>query len=179
METLYVNRILCCILVFILSLLLFNQIHNVAIDYIYENPTTQYDLLGELSEKDKADAMKLTEQDNYFLDKLKGKKLTLDQIKAELKYSKYYEGATDKDIQDGAERIQEKLKVVNKEYLSWFELLIAFGLGLCGYFAPLWMLMFQKILRKLEIENKSKSTLEIYTKRSNAIPNNYINAYEN
>ncbi len=45
METLYVNRIVSFIAVFIISLFLFNQIHNVAIDYIYENPTSEYDLL--------------------------------------------------------------------------------------------------------------------------------------
>lgn len=45
LETLYINRIMCCIAVFIISLLMFGQVHNVAIDYIYENPTTQYDML--------------------------------------------------------------------------------------------------------------------------------------
>ena len=45
LETLYINRIMCCIVVFIISLLIFGQVHNVAIDYIYENPTTQYDML--------------------------------------------------------------------------------------------------------------------------------------
>lgn len=55
---------------------------------------------GELSEKDKAEAMKLTEQDNYFLDKLKGQKLTEDQVKMELKHSEYYRDATDEELQE-------------------------------------------------------------------------------
>ncbi|MBQ3145314.1 MAG: hypothetical protein IJB90_01850 [Clostridia bacterium] len=154
METLYINRIVCCILVFIASLVLFTQIHNVAITYIYENPTTQFDLLGELNEKDYEEAMNLTAQDNYFLDKLKGQKLSLEQIKMELKHSQYYKDATEEELSQGAQRIEEKLKVVNKEYLKWFELLLAFVFALAGYFAPKWMLMFQKILRKLEIENE-------------------------
>ena len=154
METLYINRIVCCILVFIASLVLFTQIHNVAITYIYENPTTQFDLLGELNEKDYEEAMNLTAQDNYFLDKLKGQKLSLEQIKIELKHSQYYKDATEEELSQGAQRIEEKLKVVNKEYLKWFELLLAFVFALAGYFAPKWMLMFQKILRKLEIENE-------------------------
>lgn len=45
LETFYINRILCFIAVFIVSLFMFGQIHNVAIDYIYENPTTKYDML--------------------------------------------------------------------------------------------------------------------------------------
>ena len=153
-ETLYINRIVCCILVFFVSLFLFMQIHNIAVDYIYENPTTQNNLLGELSGKDLENAMNLTEQDNYFLDKFKGQKLTLEQIRMELKHSQYYQGATEEELDEGAQRIEEKLKIVNKEYLKWFELLLAFVFALAGYFGPKWMLIFQKILRKLEIENE-------------------------
>ena len=154
METLYINRITICILVFFVSLFLFTQIHNVAITYIYENPTSKFDLIGGLSEKQEEEAMKLTDQDNYFLDKLKGKKLTWDQIRLEIKYSEYYESATDTEIDEAATRIQEKLKIVNKEYLKWFEWLLAFVFAIAGYFAPKWLLMFQKIMRKLEIENE-------------------------
>lgn len=153
-ETLYINRILCCILVFFVSLWLFGQVHNIAIDYIYENPTSQDNLLGELTGKDLEEAMTLTEQDNYFLDKLKGKKLTLEEIELELKRSEYYKDATEEEINEGAIRIEEKLKVVNKEYLKWFEMLLALIFSVAGYFGPKWMLMFQKILRKLEIENE-------------------------
>lgn len=55
---------------------------------------------GELSDADKAEAMKLTEQDNYFLDKLKGQKLEEEQIKMTLKYSDYYKDATDEELQE-------------------------------------------------------------------------------
>lgn len=154
METLYVNRIVICIASFFISLIFFMQVHNVAIDYIYENPTTQYDVLGELTETQKNEALELTKQDNYFLDKLKNKKLTKEQIRLEIKFSPFYKEATDKQIDEATERIQEKLTIVNKEYLKWFEWLLAFAISVAGYYGPLWMLMFQKIMRRLEIENE-------------------------
>ena len=154
MEAFYINRIAMCILAFFVALFLFNQVHNVAVDYIYESPTSELDMLGGLSESQEAEAMSLTEQDNYFLNKLKGKKLTLEQIKLELRYSEYYQGATDQEIIEAAQRLETKLKVVNKEYLKWFEWLLALIVALAGYFGPKWMLMFQKIMRKLEIENE-------------------------
>ena len=154
LETLYINRIGCAILVFFASLLLFMQVHNVAVDYIYENPTSEYDLLGGLDEKGKAEAMNLTKQDNYFLDKLKNKKLTWDQIRVEIKFSEYYRDATDQEIDEATDRIQEKLKVVNKEYLKWFEWLLACTFALGGFMGPKLMLIFQKMMRKLEIENE-------------------------
>ena len=153
-ETLYVNRIVCAIGVFVAALFLFIQVHNIAVDYIYENPTTQYDLLGGLTESQAKEAMELTKQDNYFLDKLKNKKLTLEQIKLELKSSEYYKDATEEELKEGAERIQEKLKVVNKEYLKWFEWLLAAVFSIAGYWAPKLILIFQKMMRKLEIENE-------------------------
>ena len=42
--------------------------HKVATDYIYSEPTTEYDVIGSLSESDEIKAKALTEQDNYFLD---------------------------------------------------------------------------------------------------------------
>ncbi len=154
MEAFYVNRIVACIAVFFISLFLFIQIHNVAVDYIYENPTSEYDILGTMSEKEEKAAIELTKQDNYFLDKLKGEKVTLEQIKVEVKFSEYYQDATDEEIDEAAVRIEGKLKIVNKEYLKWFEWLLACVFALAGYFAPKWLLMFQKIMRKLEIENE-------------------------
>ncbi|MDO5555295.1 MAG: hypothetical protein Q4G09_01155 [Clostridia bacterium] len=154
MEVFYTNRIIMGICVFFASLILFTQIHNVAITYIYENPTAKYNVLGEMSQKQENEAIQLTKQDNYFLDKLKGQKLTNEQIKVQIKYSEYYQDATDTEINEATTRIEDKLKIVNKEYLKWFEWLIAFVFAVGGYYAPKWMLMFQKIMRKLEIESE-------------------------
>ena len=134
MEAFYINRIAICIIVLFASLFLFEQIHNVAVDYIYESPTTQYDMLGGLTEKQEAEALSLTEQDNYFLDKLKGKKLTLEQLRVQIKLSDYYEDATEQEIDEATIRIQKKLQIVNKEYLKWFEWIFAFVFALARIF---------------------------------------------
>lgn len=168
METFYVNRLVLFVIVFIASLFLFTQIHNVAVGYIYENAGSEYDLLGSMSKKEEEVAMSRLEADNYFLNKLKGKKLTLDQIKSEIKFSEYYKGATDKEIDEGASRLEGKLKVVNKEYLQWFEWLLAFVFSFARIFCTKMDVNIPKINE--EIRNR---------KRSNAVPNNNINAYEN
>ncbi len=154
MEAFYVNRIVICISIFFVSLFIFNQVHNVAIDYIYENPTSEYNILGSMTAKEEEEAMLLTDQDNYFLDKFKNKKVTLEEIRVEVKYSEYYQDATDEEIDEAAKRIEEKLKIINKEYLSWFEWLLACVFAVGGYCAPKWLLIFQKIMRRLEIENE-------------------------
>ena len=45
MEWLYVNRITICIVTFIASIILFSQMHAVAINYVYTEPTTDYDII--------------------------------------------------------------------------------------------------------------------------------------
>ena len=51
MEWVYVNRIALAITVFIVSIFLFNQLHKIEIDYIYNNPTSNYDLIGSMTDK--------------------------------------------------------------------------------------------------------------------------------
>lgn len=53
MEWLYVNRITYAIIVFCVSLFIFLQLHQVAINYVYTEPTTDYDLIRRFVRKTK------------------------------------------------------------------------------------------------------------------------------
>ena len=155
MEWVYVNRLALVIVVFIVSLFTFLQLHKVAINYEYTQPTTDYDLIGGLSAKDEAKAMELTKQDNVFLNMFRGKlDTTTKDIEKAVKNSKYYKDADDDDISTAAKRIYKKLQVVNSEYLKWFELLLAFVFSLIAYMAPMWILTFQVKMRQLEMEDE-------------------------
>ena len=155
MEWVYVNRICIAIVTFCVSLLVFVQLHKVAIDYEYTNPTTDYNLMGGMSEKDEEKARELTKQDNIFLDMFRGKLKTTDKdVEKALRNSKYYQDATDKDIEKATKRIYEKIQVVNSEYLQWFELLLAFVCGILGYMSQVWILKFQVKMRQLEMEDE-------------------------
>ncbi len=154
-EWLYINRIVYSILAFIISLLVFMQLHNVAIEYVYTEPTTEYNLVGGLDEKDRQRAMEITEQDNIFLDRFKGNlKTTQEDIQEALEKSKEYEGVMPDEIEDAAERIYGKLQIVNSEYMQWFEFLLAFVFAIAGYMGPIAVLHFQVIIRKLEMEDE-------------------------
>ena len=152
---LYINRIVLSIVVFIASLFIFMQLHKIAVNYVYTEPTTDYDILGELSEKDKEKAMELTRKDNVFLDKFKGKLKTKEaNIELAMKKSKEYRDASDSDIQVASKRVYKKLQVVNSEYLKWFEVLLAAAFSVIGYMAPIWILYFQVKMRQLEMEDE-------------------------
>ena len=155
MEWVYVNRVCLAIVTFVASLFIFMYIHHVVIDFVYNNPTSDYDLIGGMSAKDEKKAMEVTEQDNIFLKMFKGKlKTTETDIQKAMKRSKYYREATDEDIKTDAKRVYDKLQIINTEYLKWFELLLAFVFMIAGYMAPMWLLMFQSRMRQLEMEDE-------------------------
>ena len=154
-ETLYVNKVVICLVVIILTILLFSFAHKIALDYVYTEPTSDYNLLGSMSERDREEAMQVTEAQNIALDEFKGKQQTTqEEIAAFLPSIDYYEDATEGEIAVAAEQVMNKLKTVNSENFKWFELLIAFIFGYIGYCTPTWILKFQKTLRALEMENE-------------------------
>ena len=154
-EWLYINRLVLTVVVFIASIIMFVMLHKVQINYIYTEPTTEYDLIGEMNDRDYRNAMKVTETHNYFLDMFKGKlNTTQGDIEKAMRKSTYYRDADDETITSNATQILEKLQIVNSEYLKWFEILIAMVFAIIGYAAPMLMLKFQVIIRKMSMEDE-------------------------
>ncbi len=154
MEWIYVTRITLAIVSFILTIVFATQLHRVAINYVYTEPTTRNTVLGTLSDREKKNAEELTEQDNYFLEKFKGKLDTnIDDIKKAMIKSEYYT-ETDENLDTDSERVLQKLKVVNSENMKWFEELIAMAVAVIAYMSPIWLMIFQKKMRQLEMENE-------------------------
>ncbi len=155
MEWLYVNRIAIAIVAFIVSIVLFWQLHAVAINWIYTEPTTDYNLMGGMTGSELEEAMAKTESDNKFLDMFKGnKKTTVEDIQKAMTRSKDYQDSTDSEIEKAADRVYGKLQKVNKEYLGWFEVLLAVIFMLIAYMAPIWIMYFQLKMRQMEMEDE-------------------------
>ena len=154
MEWVYVNRICLAIVTLIISIIFFAFSHKLAINYVYTEPTTRQEVLGSLSEKNQKKAEELTLQDNYFLDKLKGNlKIQQSEIEDAMLKSKYYT-EDDEYLKDDAERILKKLKIVNSEQMQWFEILLSIAFAIVAYMTPVWLMIFQKKMRQMEMENE-------------------------
>ena len=155
MEWYYINRITIAIVTFFASLFIFMQLHTIAIDYIYTEPTTDYDIIGGLSEIDKKKADELTKQDNIVLNRFRGKtKTTKDQISIEVDKIEFYKSLNGEEKEKAVDRIYNKLQIINAEYLQWFEILLAFVFMIVGYMVPMLILLFQVKIRQLEMEDE-------------------------
>ena len=155
METLYVNRLVICIVTFFVSICFFAFVHKVALDYIYTQPVADYDLVGDLSPEDEIIGMEKRKVYNEVLDKLKGKnKIDEEYIKNFITKMPYFKEMTEPEIDEASTQIFKELKIVNKERFRPYELLFAMLFALIGYQAPIWLLIIQKKLRELEMENE-------------------------
>ena len=155
MEWLYVNRITIAIVTFIVSLFLFVQLHATAVNWIYTEPTTDYDIMGGVTGAELEKAKALTESDNKFLDMFRGNtKTTVNDIQKVMTRSKDYADSTDEEIQTAAQRVYEKLQKVNKEYLGWFEVLLSVIFMIIAYMSPIWIMWFQLKMRQMEMEDE-------------------------
>ncbi len=155
MEWFYVNRISIAIVTFIVTLFMSIQLHKVAIRWVYEEPTNEYNQLAGLVGNELKKAEEITASDNKFLDKFRGNLKTTEQdIEREVKKSKDYQDAKSEEITKATKRIFKKLKTVNSEYLQWFEVLMAVVFMMIGYMSPVWIAYFQLKMRQMEMEDE-------------------------
>ena len=155
MEWLYVNRITIAIVTFLVSIFLFVQLHATSVNWIYTNPTTDYDIMGGVTGTELQEAMAKTESDNKFLDMFKGNtKATVQDIQKAMERSKDYADSDEKEIETAANRVYDKLQKINKEYLGWFEVLLAVVFMVIAYMAPIWIMYFQLKMRQMEMEDE-------------------------
>ena len=155
MEWLYINRMAAAIVGFCGALIICFAAHRMAINYQFTEPTADYNLLGNMSESQEKKAMETTQKDNVFLYKYQyDYDVTDKELAKEIAESDEY---GDKSVEDQAaitERIWGKLQIVQSEYIKWFEILISLLVMVLGYQLPYLLLIFQKIMRQMDMENE-------------------------
>lgn len=155
LEWLYINRLVIAVLAFVVGVFVFWQSHRMAVNYVYTEPTSDYNLLGQMTETRERDAMAVTERHNIFLDKYKNDlDMTQEELREAIAKSDEYEGFTDEDLDSEAETIFGKLQTIQAENFKWFELLMSFLIGFIGYYCPVFLLIFQKKMRQMDMENE-------------------------
>ena len=155
LEWFYINKIAVAIVSFVVALLIFILAHQMEINYVYTNPTTDYNLLGSMTEEEEDDAMALTEQDNIFIEEhVKELDITEEKMYEYMAEHEIYATSTSDEITKDATRVVEKIKTIQNAYLRWYEVLVSCLIGLLGYHGPNLLLIFQKKMRLLEMENE-------------------------
>ena len=154
-EWLYVNRLTTAVLTFVISLAIFLTGHQLAINFQFTEPTSDYNLLGTMNESQEKKAMETTKKDNVFLEKFRYDfDVTREELQEAILDSEEYGDSPDSEIEIITNRIWDKLQIVQSEYLKWFEVLMALVFMVIGYYGPVGILIFQKIMRQMEMEDE-------------------------
>jgi len=158
LEWVYVNRLTMLVLAFLGSFVVIWCTHLIQINYIYSQPTSDYNLIANLEGSDLKKAMQRTENHNIFLNMFRGKRsTTIEDIKKAMRKHEVYKSASDKTIDKESKLIYEKLKKVNDEYIKWYEILFSVVLAYLGYVAPMLLLKFQVKMRQMAMEDEVMS----------------------
>ena len=157
-EWVYVNRLLLGLVTFIITIIVVMYLHNLVIQNVYTDPTTNYDIIGQMSERDTATAMELTASDNEYIYHFRDDpEVSVEAIAEEMargRITEDYISASEDEINVAAERVMGKIQLINSEDMQWFELIIAMVLAVVAYNMPIWMLKFQAKMRQLEMEDE-------------------------
>jgi len=155
MEWLYINRLGAAVIGFIGAIIVLFTAHKMSINYQFTEPTSDYNLLGSMSDQQEKKAMETTEKDNVFLYKYQFDYEVTESILAQdIAESEEYGGSTEDELETINERIWQKLQIVQSQYIKWFEILMALVIMVLAYQVPVWLLIFQKIMRQMDMENE-------------------------
>ncbi len=103
-------------------------------------------------------AMELTLSDNDYLDYFRGDatvvQTDIEKVMKTGKVNKDYINSTNEEVVKAAKRVLDKLHIINKENLKWYEVLLSMVFAVLGYMSPVWILKFQAVMRKIEMEDE-------------------------
>lgn len=156
-EWMYVNKILMSVVTFIVSIIMFIYIHNIAINWIYEEVLLEDGTTSmTMTNQDKKKGQRILDVDNKILNKLKGNNsIKKEKIKIELSLTDYYADANEETLNTATDRVYKKLKAINAEsQIQWYEILMAMSFSVVAYMFPNILLIFQKKMRELEMEDE-------------------------
>ncbi|WP_145950135.1 hypothetical protein [Paenibacillus sp. Y412MC10] len=152
-EWFFIRRLVLSTLIFTLLLSTFIYMHSLAVHNVLYAPTKSESMFGELSADEKLKANQTTEFDRNIMNQLKGVKQNL-RDRVALAVKKEIPDADDRLIASTSNRIITKTLALSNEYLKWWEVLLAVGFGWMGYQAPVWILMIQKRIRAMDMQNE-------------------------
>ncbi|MBD7970292.1 hypothetical protein [Paenibacillus gallinarum] len=155
-QWLTLKRLLLAISTVIITIAVSFGLHFNASHQILHAPTYNNGglMIGKISQKDQESAIAQTEFDRRVIENLKGGDATHNErIRQEIEVM--LSGTTSvADINQDVSRIAAKIEQLDTEYFKWYELIIALALGVLAYYAPIWMMLFQRKIRRVDMQNE-------------------------
>jgi hypothetical protein len=154
LEWFYVQRVAVSILGLLLSIALFVTLHAVTTHQLlnaWDKPDTMFGRLSPEETKAAKDAAALDRK--ILADVKEAKSRIYEAVLSRLRQEPAF-AQNEQQLHAAAQRILRKLEALNREYLKWWEVMLGLLIGWGGYFVPVWMLLFRRRLRQMEMKHE-------------------------
>lgn len=153
-EWLAIRRLMLFVSCFVLTIGCVFLLHQVERNHILHDPVRDDRMFGAMGEAELKQATEKTSLDQAVLERIEMKRgATFDEISNALQSVNPVPLEHDAQTETIA-RILQKLEGYNKQYLHWWELIIAMMIGLAGYHMPIWLMMFQRKMRSMDMRHE-------------------------
>ncbi|SDC48127.1 hypothetical protein SAMN05428987_1480 [Paenibacillus sp. CF095] len=129
-------------------------LHQVERNHIMHDPIRDDRMFGAMAEADLRKAEEKTALDQSVLESVEmNRGATYEEVSKALQQLSPVQ--LDHDTQNETiTRIMQKLEVYNKQYVRWWEMIIAILMGVAGYYMPVWLMLFQRKMRRLDMRHE-------------------------
>ncbi|AGC68352.1 hypothetical protein Cst_c13610 [Thermoclostridium stercorarium subsp. stercorarium DSM 8532] len=147
------KQILYSVLAFLLSLLVFLNVHWIARhNILYSSPGLK--LAGYNPFIDKETELKEIETDRKYINLFKNKKVTFQELAETIRLNENY--GDKNQVVVTAKRILGKIEKYRSHNFKWWELVICIVLSVISHYIPYWMLLFSERILKISMEDEVK-----------------------
>ncbi|MGO4731356.1 hypothetical protein [Paenibacillus sp. 2KB_22] len=129
-------------------------LHQVERNHILYDPIRDDRMFGAMAEADLRKAEEKTALDQSVLESVEmNRGATYEEVSNVLQQLSPVQLDHDARAETIA-RIMQKLEVYNKQYVRWWEMIIAIVMGVAGYYMPVWLMLFQRKMRRLDMRHE-------------------------
>lgn len=153
-EWLAIRRLMLFVCSFTLAIGCILLLHHIERNHVLYDPVRDDRMFGVMADAELKQAAEKTALDREVMERLDMKRGTsYDDVFNMLQQISSI--PLDSDTQtETSLRIIQKLEIYNKQYLHWWELLIAIFIGAAGYYMPIWLMMFQRKMRSMDMKHE-------------------------
>lgn len=154
LEWLYVQRMLLCLIVLVMSVTMFVYMHSLATHNVLYDPLRGTGVFGRLGPNELKTAQQNTDFDRAIIRTLgQGTEVTPERLRALISTLTQTSEHDTRTIR-AANRIYYKYVEIQQEYFKWWELIFTLGLATAAYHWHVWLLHFQKKVRYMEMQDE-------------------------
>ncbi|SDE88967.1 hypothetical protein SAMN04488542_103108 [Fontibacillus panacisegetis] len=156
-EWLQIRRLVMFLASVLFTISLCTVLHLQSRVWIMNEPPASYTFFGTLSDEDAVIAKEDATMDTEIMKELgMSDRSTNEEVTKAANYAmtENQKRLTKEQIKGAVLRVMSKLDRWNNEYVKWWEVLLSLLAGVMGYQIPVWVLMFQKKIRLMDMKHE-------------------------